>query len=164
MAQTALKEQTDRNNLTNRTGRIRKEKQEAWNVSRLLKQTTEEQGKLTQEAWREVEVMLRSHLRRALHKKGADQLTERGIKDLTTAASICHLRAYPDSDVGGLGAHVPARLLKTVSTRLERSRPVPIDVQAIEVVGSHSPDQGVRPDVQDVNKIPASGTPESETT
>lgn len=124
----ALQKETQKHNLTHRTGRPRHAKQEAWNVTKLLKQTSEDQGKLTQEAWRELDVLLRSHLRKALRKKGDDALPARSVKDLAIAASTCNLRAYPESNANGLGAHVPARLLQVVSDRLMKAQAIPIDV------------------------------------
>ena len=128
MLSNLLNKEKSLQNLTYHTGRPPKGDEKAWSVTKLLRLSTEEQGKFTQEAWRELDVMLRKHLRTALRKKGEAQLPARSIKDLAIAASTCNLRAYPESNETGLGAHVPAKLIQVVADRLLKGQVIPIDV------------------------------------
>ena len=106
----------------------------AWSVPGILKKSREERGKLSQEAWQELEVQARKMLRSALHARGADRLPARSVKEIAVAAQICATKAYPEQAEHGMPAHAPARLLKAVSEMILRSTPQPVDVTPCEEV------------------------------
>lgn len=119
----------------NRPGYLQEKhgRRQAWNAAALLRQTIEKQSKLNQEAWREVEVVMRSTLREALRHSGTGKerkpnATPREIKDLALAAGICQSKAYPESSTTGLSAHAPAHLLKAVADIILKTTPQPVDI------------------------------------
>ena len=99
----------------------------AWSPKDILQMPLEERGKVTQEAWQEMEVTMRRLLRTAVRRHGADKKTKE-LKDLAVAAQICHIRAYPGQEQVGMNLHAPAHLLRAVSERILRSAPQPVDI------------------------------------
>ena len=102
-----------------------------WSVRSLVAKSNEEQGQLSQLAWRELDVRLRSRLRSLLRNKETDGKRSREIKDIALAAGIAQTKAYPGQEQVGMNLHAPAHLLRAVSERILRSAPQPVDITPV---------------------------------